>query len=224
MQISDRNRFFLLGAVAFVALSILLGWLWGAKKTHDLESSARGSIVATTSRLQESLALAPDAPDALAKLEEHAKAVEQSLQALRREDAKRNRPLAEAAELYLVDAQAMLRNQTNAARARAAALASRRALAAHMGHAAGRGAGWIDQALALKARVERANFDYRTAIGAYAELLRAHRDTQDKVRAALPAARLLEQGQVEAAHKRAKDAEQQAAAELERIRQMAIPR
>jgi hypothetical protein len=224
MRPADRSKLIIAGAVAFIALAVALGWLWGAKKTQDLESSARGSIVATTARLQESLALSPDAPDALASLEQHAKAVGQALEALRREDAKRNRPLAEAAELYLVDAQAMLRNQTNATRARAAALASRRALAAHMSHAAGRGQGWIEQALALKARAERDHFDYRTSIGTWAELLRAHRDTQDKVRAALPAARLLEQGLVDAAYKRAKDAEQQAAAELERIRQMAIPR
>lgn len=224
MAAARRNKLILIGAVAILALSIVLGWLWGAKKTRDLESSARGSIAASTARLQESLALSPDAPDALARLEAHAKAVGQDLEALRREDAKRNRALAEAAELYLIDAQAMLRNQTNATRARAAALASRRALAAHMGRAAGRGAGWIDQALALKARAERDNFDYRTAVGAWAELLRTHRDTQDKVRAALPAARLLGDAERDAALKRAKDAEQQAAAELERIRQMAIPR
>jgi hypothetical protein len=93
-----------------------------------------------------------------------------------------------------------------------------------MGRTAGRGAGWIDQALALKARAERDNFDYRTAIGAWAELLRAHRDTQDKVRAALPSARLLGDAERDAALKRAKDAEQQATGELQRIRQMAIPR
>ena len=224
MQVSNRNKQLILGTVAFVALAVALGWLWGAKKTRDLESSARGSIAQTTTRLQESLVLSPDAPDALGRLEGHANAVGQYLQALRREDGKRNRPLAEAAELYLIDAQAMLRNQTNATRARAAALAGRRALAAHMSHAAGRGAGWIDQALALKARVERDNFDYRTSIGAWTDLLRAHRDTQDKVRAALPAARLLEDAERAAAFKRAKDAEQQAAADLERLRQMAIPR
>ena len=73
MQITGRNKRFLLGAVAFVALAIVLGWLWGAKKTRDLESSARGSIAAATTRLQDSLQLSPDAPDAHAKLEEHVK-------------------------------------------------------------------------------------------------------------------------------------------------------
>ena len=223
MQVPGKSRLVLIAAAALV-LVVALGWLWGTKKTRDLESSARTSIAASTARLQESLALSPDAPDALVRLEAHAKAVGQHLEALRREDAKRNRALAEAAELYLVDAHAMLRNQTNATRARGAWHASRRALAAHMSHAAGRGAGWIDQALALKARAERDNFDYRTAVGAWAELLRTHRDTQDKVRAAFPAARLLEHAEREAALKRVQDAGQQATAELERIRQMAIPR
>ncbi len=224
MQAATRNKSLIAGAVAFVALSFVVGWLWGLKKTQDLESSARGSIAATTARLQESLELAPQAPDALARLEEHAKVVGQYLVVLRREEASRNRTLAAAAELYLVDVQAMLRNQTNAVRAQVAALGSRRVLAAHMSHSGGRGQGWIQQALALKTSAERDNFDYRSSIAAWAELLKTHRDTQDKVRAALPAARLLDQASVDAAYKRARDAEQEAAAELERIRQMAIPR
>lgn len=223
MQAASRKKL-IIGAIAALVLAVVLGWLWGVKKTRDLDSSARASIAVATSRLQESLALSPAAPDALARLEAHTESVGQHLEALRREDGARNRPLAEAAELYLIDVQAMLRIQTNATRARAAALASRRALAAHMGHAAGRGAGWIQQALALKARAERDNYDYRTSIGVYAELLRVHRDTQHKVRAVFPMARLVEEPLRDAAFKRAKDAEQQAAAELERIRQMAIPR
>lgn len=224
MDTARRKKLVITGAVAALALVIVLGWLWGTKKTRDLESSARGSIAAATTRLQDSLALSPDAPDAHARLAEHVKVLGQNLEKLRGEDATRNRPLAEAAELYLVDVQSMLRNQANATRARGAALASRRALGAHMGHAADRGQGWIQQALALKARAERDNFDYRTSAAAWADLLRAHRDTQDKVRAAFPAARLLEEGAREAATQRATQAEQQAAAELERIRQMAIPR
>jgi len=161
---------------------------------------------------------------AQAKIEEHGKAVAQYLAALRREDSDRNRALAEAAELYLVDAQAMLRNQANAVQARGTSAASRRALVAHISHAGGRGAGWIDQALALKGRTERYYFEYRTAMGAFAELLKAHRDTQDKVRAALPAAPLLEAAVVDGAYQRARQAEEQAAAELERIRQMVVPR
>lgn len=221
---SANKNIIVAGAAAALVLAAGLGWLWGAKKTHDLESSARGSIASATARLEEALALAPDAPDALARLEAQGKALGQYLATLRREDGARNRPLAEAAELYLIDVQAMLRNQANAVRARSAALAGRRALAAHIGQAAGRGQGWIQQALALKAKAERDYFDYRTSMDAFAELLKAHLETQAKVRAVLPAARLLEEPVREAAYQRALQAEQQAAAELERIRQMVIPR
>ena len=224
MQGSNKTKRIVAGALAALVLAVALGWLWGAKKTRDLESSARVSIVATTALLREALALAPDAPGAQAKIEEHGKAVAQYLAALRREDSDRNRALAEAAELYLVDAQAMLRNQANAVQARGTSAASRRALVAHISHAGGRGAGWIDQALALKGRTERYYFEYRTAMGAFADLLKAHRDTQDKVRAALPAAPLLEAAVVDGAYQRARQAEEQAAAELERIRQMVVPR
>jgi len=224
MQPVSRSKAIIVGVIAAVALAIAGSVFFGAKKTRDLEASARSGVAVATSGLQEALALAPDAPGAAARIEEHGKAVTQTLEALRREDHSRNRPLAEAAELYLIDVQAMLRNQANAARARAAALSSRRALAGHMSHAAGRGTGWIQNALALKQRAERDNFEYRTAIGAYAELLRVHRDTQDRVRAVFPAARLIDEALRAKAYAAAKQAEEQAAAELERIRKMAIPR
>ncbi len=224
MAAMNRNKMLVAGAVAFVALAVVAGWLYGYKKTQDLVSSARGSITSTTARLQEAIALKPEATDAHAKVEEHRKAVAQFLETLRREDATRNKALAEAAELYLVDAHAMLRNQSNAVRTHVAANASRRSLAAHIGRSEGRGAGWIQQALALKERAEKDNFEYRSALGAWAELLKTHPDTQDKVRAAWPQAPLLDKAAVDAAFTAVKAAEKEAGAELERIRQMAIPR
>jgi len=224
MAVTNRNRMLIAAAVAFVALAVIAGWLWGYKKTQDLVSSARGSITSATQRLQEATALKPEATDALARVEAHRKAVEQSLDTLRREDAKRNKALAEAAELYLVDVHAMLRNQGNAVRTHVAAIGSRRALAAHMGRAEDRGQGWIQQALSLKTKAEKDNFEYRSALGAWAELLKTHADSQDKVRAAWPQAPLLDKAAVDAAYKAVKAAELEAGAELERVRQMAIPR
>jgi hypothetical protein len=147
----------------------------------------------------------------------------QLLESLKREDAGRNRALAEAAELYLVDAHAILRNRANAARARSAALASRRALAGHIAAAGGRGQGWIQNALALKQRAERDSFEYRNALGAYVALLQAHNESQAKVRALRPGAKLLEESQVQAAIKAAQGAEQQAVADLEKLRAQVIP-
>jgi hypothetical protein len=121
-----------------------------------------------------------------------------------------------------VEAHAILRNRGTAARTRGAALASRRALTGHMAAAGGRGSGWIQNALALKQRAERDSFDYRNALGTYAGLLQGHRETQDKVRAVRPGMRLLEDAQVQAALQAARAAEQQAEADLERLRALVI--
>jgi hypothetical protein len=116
----------------------------------------------------------------------------------------------------------MLRVQANAARALAASRASRRALAAHMEHAEGRGAGWIQRALALKAKAERDNFDARTALGALAGLFAAHPESQQKLHAALPDAPLLAEEALRRLQQAAKDAEAKAAQDLEQLRRLPI--
>jgi hypothetical protein len=224
MQGARINKLLIGGGIAAAIMLAIVGTMfYGSKKKLDLEARSATSINQATTRLQEGLAVTLDAPAAAGTLEAHTKAVGQLLEALQREDMHRNRPLAEATELYLVEAHAILRNRTNAARARGAALASRRALTGHISAAGSRGPGWIQDALALKQRAERDSFDYRNALGTYAGLLQGHRETQDKVRAVRPSARLLEDAQVQAALQAARAAEQQAVADLEHLRQMAIP-
>ena len=77
-------------------------------------------------------------------------------------------------------------------------------------------------ALALKERAERDNFDYRTALGALAALYRAHRDSQDKLRAAAPGTPFLEEAARARLHQAAKDAEVQAEQDLEQLRRLPI--
>ena len=219
MQGARINKLLIGGGIAAaVVLAIVATLFYGSFKKHGLESKAVSHIATATSRLQEGIALPLEAQGTAGKLEEHAKTVAQLVESLKGEDARRNRPLADAAELYLVEVHAILRNRGNAARARGAALASRRTLTGHIAAAGGRGQGWIQNALALKQRAERDSFDYRNALGTYAGLLQGHRDTQDKVRAVRPGARLMEDAQVQAALKAARDAEQQAVVDLERLR------
>jgi hypothetical protein len=222
MRSSDRSKL-LLGAFAgVIVLAIAGGFYYGAKKKRDLESSAAASAADATARLRDAAALALDAPKAAAQLQAHEAALAGHLERLRAEDASRNKALADAAELYLVDVHAMLRVQANAARAHAAARASRRALAAHMDSAEGRGAGWIQRALALKDRAERDNFDYRTAVGALAALYTTHQESQEKLRAALPDAPLLAEQERRRLHQAAQDAEAKAGQDLEQLRRLPI--
>ena len=222
MRSSNRSKL-LLGAFAgVIVLAIAGGFYYGAKKRHDLESSAAASVADATARLRDAAVVALDAPQAAARLQAHEAALAESLERLRAEDASRNKSLAEAAELYLVDVHAMLRVQAFAARAHAAARASRRALAAHMDSAEGRGAGWIQRALALKDRAERDNFDYRTALGALAALYYAHRESQEKLRAAVPGAPLLGEAERQKLQQAAKSAIEKAEEDLQRLRRLPI--
>jgi len=222
MRSATRSQL-LLGAFAgLIVLAIAGSFYYGAKKKRDLESSAAASVADATARLRAAGALALDSPKAAAQLQAHEAALAGSLERLRAEDASRNKALAEAAELYLVDVQAIVRVQVNATRALAAARASRRALAAHMENAEGRGTGWIQRALALKAKAERDNFDARTALGALAGLYYAHPESQQKLRAAAPQAPLLAEEQRRRLHQAAKDAEAKAGQDLEQLRRLPI--
>jgi hypothetical protein len=219
MQGARISKLLIGGGIAAAILLAIVGTLfYGSYKKQGLESRAVSHVATATALLQEGIALPLEAQGTAGKLEEHGRAVAKLLESLKREDAKRNRALADAAELYLVEALAMLRNRANAARMRAAASASRHALAGHMAAAGGRGPGWIQNALALKQRAERESFEYRNALRAYTGLLQGHHETQAKLRAARPGVKLLEEAQVRAAIKAAQDAEQQAVADLEKLR------
>jgi hypothetical protein len=222
-MLAQRRSMLLLGGLAGVIVLAIAGtMLYGAKKTRDLETSAAESVADATARLRESAGLALEAPQTAAALDAHAAVLEQRLARLRAEDAGRNRLLAEAAELYLIDVHAIVRNRANAARALAATRAARRALAAHLDAAAGRGQGWIQQALNLKARAERSYFDLRNALGTLAGLVDAHRESQAKLKAAAPQSPLLAEEERLALYKAAQEAQKQAEADLERLRQLPI--
>ncbi len=222
MASAFRSKLLLGAFVGVIVLGIAGSFYYGAKKKRDLESSATTAVADATERLRAAGATALDAPQAAAQLQAHEAALAAHLARLRAEDASRNKLLAEAAELYLVDAHAMLRVQASAARALAAARVSRRALAAHIENAEGRGTGWIQRALALKDRAERDNFDLRTALGALAALYYAHGESQDKLRAVAPGAPLLAEEERRRLHQAAKDAEAKAAQELEQLRRLPI--
>ena len=220
MDAARRTKYLVFGLAGALLVVVAGSMLYGVKKKRDLESSAVAGASDATARLRDAVSGKVDA----ARVQAHADAVTLHIETLGREDASRAKALAEAAALYLTDVQAILRNQATALRSRAAATASRRALAAHLAHAADRGPGWIQQAVALKTKAERDNFDYRTAMGALARLYFTHRESQDKLRAVAPQVPLLEEELRARLHQQAKDAETEAQAEIERIRTMALPR
>jgi hypothetical protein len=210
------------GVVVVVALAVAGSLFYGAKRKQDLESSAVSSAAQATAYLREAAAFALGEPQAVETLRLHGEDLDARLAALRAEDASRNRALAEAAEIYVTDVRAMLRNHVNASRALVAARASRLGLAAHIERAAGRGPDWIKTALALKKRAEQDNFDARTAAEALEGLLKAHRDSQERLRAVAPGAPLLEEGQRQKLQQAAKQAVEKAEEDLQQLRRLPI--
>jgi hypothetical protein len=211
MAPAQRNKLLVAGLAVVAMLAVAGSFLYGAKKKGDLESSAAASVADATARLR-----ADDTGAA------QLAALQANLDRLRAEEASRNKALAEAAELYLIETQAILRNRANAARALAATRASTRALAAHLENSAARGTGWIQRALELKGKAERDSFDYRTALAALAALYDAHRETQAKLQAAAPGAPLLSEDERMALLKATRAAEAKAGEELERLRRLPI--
>jgi hypothetical protein len=220
MPVSRRTL--LVGAAAVLIVAIAGVFLYGAKKRQDLESSAITSATQATADLREAAGLAVGAPRAADALRARDVDLERRLAALRAEDSARNPRLAEAAELYLVDAQAILRNHAEASRAFTAWRLSRAALLAHLRNAGERGPGWIQQALELKNRAERDNFDARTAAEALERLLKAHPDTQAKLHAVAPSVPLLGDAERRALQKAAHDAVDKAEIDLQNLRQLPV--
>jgi hypothetical protein len=210
------------GLAAVLVLAVAGSILYGVKKKQDLESSAASSAAQATAYLREAARFALGEPQAVETLRLHGEDLDARLAALRAEDASRNRALAEAAEIYVTDVRAMLRNHVNASRALIAARASRLGLAAHLDRAAARGAGWIDTAVKLKKRAEQDNFDARTAAEALEGLLRVHRDSQERLRAAVPGAPLLGEAERQKLQQAAKSAVEKAEADLQQLRRLPI--
>lgn len=109
------------------------------------------------------------------------KRIDAALERLRSTRASRQRPFAEAAEVYLVGARAVLDKRAEIARLRQHAEASRRQLEAHMATPRGRNDSWIRQATDLKKRMDQAYFDLNVALEAQAELLRTLPDSETRL-------------------------------------------
>jgi hypothetical protein len=216
------RRTLLVGGLAALAVAIAAPLLYGTFKKRSLESSAASSAAQATRYLREAAALAIGDPQAVETLRLHGEDLDARLAALRTEDASRNRALAEAAELYVSDVRAILRNHAGASRALIAARASRLGLAAHLDRAAARGPGWIDSAVKLKKRAEQDSFEARTAAEALEGLLKAHGDSQASLRAVLPGAPLLEEAARSKFQQAAKAALDKAEQDLQQLRRLPI--
>jgi hypothetical protein len=94
----------------------------------------------------------------------------------------------------------------------------------HMSAAASRDTYWIRVASDLKRRVEREHFDLEVSLKALAHLLHTLPESQKQLAPHVDAALLLADAERRKARERAEQDAKHAAAELEKVRRLALPK
>lgn len=155
---AQRKHLIVGGAVLVAAAAGY--WAWAGYEKLAQQRSVIQSVAQATTELRNALASAP-APGATERIDA----------ALERARAPRDPQLAEAAQQYLTTAREIVRRRAATDKLSQDAAQARQALAAHLAHASGRGAGWIHQATELKKTVEGRYFDLGSALKAQADLL-----------------------------------------------------
>jgi hypothetical protein len=133
-----------------------------------------------------------------------ASAVDASVVALRKTNASSFRPLADAADDYLVTVREILRRAADIESARARIATSLDALNAHVRADRGR-ADWPKEAVRLKEGIDGPARDYRIAVESYASLLQTFPASQLKIAPFVEHESLIDDQTIDRARKRTLD-------------------
>jgi len=163
-------------AVAVVVAGGVVAWGYASYREHSLHQAVAPQEKAADAHLREALAAplepAPgQAQQAVAKLDAAVQDINTRLDALRRLDAAPDPARVAAAEEALGDAAAIVRKEADAVRAGIAFHAARAALAEHMRGVGSRSSAWVSKAIELKHGLDKAYFNYRFALDAFASRL-----------------------------------------------------
>ena len=198
----------LVAAALGVAIAAGVGYgLHNATEERNEKRAVLSVIGDTTAQLHD--ALKTPSPEALAKIEGHLRV------------AKTWSPeRAEATELYLLSARAILGRRADADRLVQKTLASRAALAAHMTGAARRDTTWIRTATHLKRQVERDHFELDVQLKALADLLDSLPEANKPLAPHVEASLLMDAGLSKQARRDVLEQAKRASAELEKVRRL----
>ena len=171
----------------FVAVVIAIAggtgyYLWVEKQRKDERRNVTALVADTTAKLRAALS-SPPPSDLYEKLDAYHKAAK----------APHDRPLDEAAGVYIQSAREIARHRIDEERLTREAAMSRRALAMHMSAASGRDTYWFRVATDLKKRVERDHFELGVSLKAIAELLYTWPEAQKQLAPHVDASLLLEE-------------------------------
>jgi hypothetical protein len=179
----------------------------------------------TARRLQEALAVDPGraSSESVQAAGEHAAAASRNLDALRRGNAAGKPELMDALDDFALTGREILVRQAAGLRFRQQFLASSQALREHM-RADNRTGAWVREAVKAKDRVEKDYRDYAAAAEALDKLLESYPASDARLASRLKTAPLVDEKLIAESRKRSNAALKLATAEVERIRQFAVPR
>jgi hypothetical protein len=203
----------LVAAVALAIAGSTAYYLYAEKQKRAQQRQVVALLGETTKQLRQALN-GPPTPDLVSRIDGNLKLVK----------APRDPQLETAAGHYIHGAREIARRRSDAERLAREAAMSRRALSMHMSVASQRDSYWIRVASDLKKRVERDHHELEVSLKALSQLLFALPETQQELAPHVDAALLLDEGERLKARQRAEESAQRAAAELEKVRKLAMPR
>lgn len=216
-------------AAAALAAVIALGyWGYGVYKKRALHNAVSAILKDAGGALRESLSLEPGPASAdrlqlAKKLEEHAVAMDKSIGQLKRLPVERDFMLADDAENHLITLREIISKRASANRLYVLHSESLGALQDHM-RADNRTGAWVKQAVLAKERAEKDFRDYRLAVATYGTLLGTLTSSQKRIAPYVESAALVDGELLAKARERAIETATQAAAEMEKARQLAAPK
>lgn len=222
---ATASRTPLIAVVALVVAAALGYWAYGIQKKGETGKTAMALAQETGRHLQEALTTDPAKPSSemVQSVGEYAATAARNLETLRRLDAGRNRELTDAIDDFLLTSREILGRQAASYRSRRQLNASAQSLRDHM-RADNRTGAWVREAVERKERVEKDYRDYASATEALDKLLESLPASVAKLAARSRTAPLIDASLAAEARKRTSAALQQATGEMEKIRQMALPR
>lgn len=204
-----KRNLVIIGAIVAVLIAGLAYLAFAAAQKRSQQRHVKDLVVDTTEKLREVL-VARSSPDVVEPLDANLKQVK----------APRDPRLADAAESYIISAREIARHRAQVDRLTRRAAASRQALATHMAHSGHRNTAWLNEAIALKKRVEDDHFNLGVELKALDELLYTLPDTEKTLAPQVGRTVLIDDALRDSARKQTQDEMRRAADDLERARHL----
>jgi hypothetical protein len=222
---ATASRTYLLAAAALVVAAGLGYWAYGTQKKSETGKAGMALAQQTARHLQETLGADPARPasETVQAIGEYAAAAGRNLEALKRLSASGNQALVDALDDFLLTGREILVRQAASLRFRRQFAASVQALRDHM-RADNRTGGWVREAVERKEAVEKDFRDYLSTAEALDKLYESFPGSVAKVATRSKTPPLVDEKLMAEARKRSAAALKQATDEIEKIRQIAVPR